>query len=83
MIEHLVLFKLKADADAAAITVAFLGLKAAIPAIHEISFGAHRTSRRSDSTTILGSQASSLHYHATVFSCNSSSAMVLFLIVVV
>ncbi len=41
MIEHLVLFKVKADADAAAITAAFLGLKAAIPAIHEISFGAH------------------------------------------
>ena len=42
------LFKLKADADAAAITAAFLGLKAAIPAIHEISFGAHRTFRRSE-----------------------------------
>jgi hypothetical protein len=41
MIEHLVLFKVKADADAAAITAAFLGLKAAIPAIHEISFGPH------------------------------------------
>lgn len=43
MLEHLVLFKFKADADVQAITIAFLAMKEKIPVIHEISFGPSRT----------------------------------------